>query len=146
MALYLSGMASTNCSTSDWERNRGGLSGSEGSGTLIAGLIASRLSAIAGAIAGHGGLLKLIFRADDRKLLGVHCFGEIASEVVALGHAVLQLSGRVELFLILALNTTAYSYAYHDATVDGLTRLTETMGLAAHAPTSPADTTSAARI
>jgi hypothetical protein len=40
-------MASTNCSTSDWERNRGGLSGSEGSGTLVAGLIASRLSAIA---------------------------------------------------------------------------------------------------
>lgn len=47
MALYLSGMASTSWSTSDWERNRGGLSGSEGSGTLIAGLIASRLSAIA---------------------------------------------------------------------------------------------------
>ena len=47
MALYLSGMASTSCSTSDWERNRGGLSGSEGNGTLIAGLIAIRLSAIA---------------------------------------------------------------------------------------------------
>ena len=41
-----------------------------------------------GAIAGHGGLLKLIFRADDRKLLGVHCFGDIASEVVGLGHVV----------------------------------------------------------
>jgi NAD(P) transhydrogenase len=38
-----------------------------------------------GAIAGHGGLLKLIFRADDRKLLGVHCFGDIASEVVGQG-------------------------------------------------------------
>ena len=70
--------------------------------------------------------------------LGVHCFGDIASEVVALGHAVLQLGGRVELFLTLALNTPTYSYAYHDATVDGLTRLTETMGLAADAPTSPA--------
>jgi NAD(P) transhydrogenase len=44
------------------------------------------------------------------------------------------------LFLTLALNTPTYSYAYHDATVDGLTRLTETMGLAADAPTSPADT------
>jgi NAD(P) transhydrogenase len=99
-----------------------------------------------GAIAGHGGLLKLIFRADDRKLLGVHCFGDIASEVVALGHAVLQLGGRVELFLTLALNTPTYSYAYHDATVDGLTRLTRTMGLAANVPTSPADTASAVRI
>src|SRR5215217_2983771 len=47
MALYLSGMASTSCSTSDWDRNRGGLSLSEGSGTLIAGLIAIRLFAIA---------------------------------------------------------------------------------------------------
>ena len=81
-----------------------------------------------GAIAGHGGLLKLIFRADDRKLLGVHCFGDIASEVVGLGHVVLQLGGRVELFLTLALNTPTYSYAYHDATVDGLTGLTKLMG------------------
>ena len=76
-----------------------------------------------GAIAGHGGLLKLIFRADDRKLLGVHCFGDIASEVVGLGHVVLQLGGSVELFLTLALNTPTYSYAYHDAAVDGLVRL-----------------------
>jgi NAD(P) transhydrogenase len=83
-----------------------------------------------GAIAGHGGLLKLIFHADNRKLLGVHCFGDIASEVVGLGHVVLQLGGRVELFLTLALNTPTYNYAYHDATVDGLTRLTKLMGIA----------------
>jgi NAD(P) transhydrogenase len=83
-----------------------------------------------GAIAGHGGLLKLIFRADDRKVLGVHCFGDIASEVVGLGHVVLHVGGSVEVFLTLALNTPTYSYAYHDATVDGLTRLTELMGLA----------------
>lgn len=92
-----------------------------------------------GAIAGHGGLLKLIFRVDDRKLLGVHCFGDIASEVVGLGHVVLQLGGRAELLLTLALNTPTYSYAYHDATVDGLTRLTEAMGFPTDAPNSPAD-------
>jgi NAD(P) transhydrogenase len=83
-----------------------------------------------GAIAGHGGLLKLIFRADDRKLLGVHCFGDIASEVVGLGHVVLHVGGSVEWFLTLALNTPTYSSAYHDATVDGLTRLTKQLGLA----------------
>ncbi|MPV90263.1 FAD-dependent oxidoreductase [Georgenia ruanii] len=82
-----------------------------------------------GAIAGHGGLLKLIFHADNRKLLGVHCFGDIASEVVGLGHVVLQLGGRIEMFLTLALNTPTYNYAYHDATVDGLTRLTKLMGM-----------------
>ena len=93
-----------------------------------------------GAIAGHGGLLKLIFRADDRKLLGVHCCGDIASEVVGLGHIVLHVGGSVELFLTLALNTPTYSYAYHDATVDGLTRLAAVMGveMTAGAPDAPA--------
>jgi NAD(P) transhydrogenase len=83
-----------------------------------------------GAIAGHGGLLKLIIRADDRTLLGVHCFGDAASEVVNLGHVVIQGGGRVESFLTLALNTPTYSYAYHDAAVDGLTQLSRLMGLA----------------
>lgn len=91
-----------------------------------------------GAIAGHGGLLKLIFRADDRKLLGVHCFGDIASEVVGLGHVVLRIGASVEVFLTLALNTPTYCYAYHDATVDGLARLAELMDveLTAGAPTA----------
>jgi NAD(P) transhydrogenase len=82
-----------------------------------------------GAIAGHGGLLKLIFRADDRTLLGVHCIGEVASEIIGLGHVVLHTGGAVELFLTLALNMPTYSAAYHDAAIDGLTRLAETMGL-----------------
>ena len=83
-----------------------------------------------GAIAGHGGLLKLIIRADDRTLLGVHCFGDIASEVVNLGHVVVQSRGSVESFLTLALATPTYSYAYHDAAVDGLMQLSLAMGLA----------------
>jgi NAD(P) transhydrogenase len=81
-----------------------------------------------GAIAGHGGRLKLLFRADDRKLLGVHCLGDIASEVVGLGHVVLHVGGTIEVFLTLALNTPTYSSAYHDAAIDGLTRLAELMG------------------
>ncbi len=79
-------------------------------------------------IAGRGGRLKLIFRADDRKLLGVHCIGDLASEVVGLGHVALHVGGAVELFLTLGLNTPTYSHAYHDAAVDGLTRLAELLG------------------
>jgi NAD(P) transhydrogenase len=82
-----------------------------------------------GAIAGHGGLLKLIIRADDRALLGVHCFGDLASEVVNLGHVVVREGGSVESFLTLALNTPTYGYAYHDAAVDGLAQLSRLMGL-----------------
>jgi NAD(P) transhydrogenase len=76
-----------------------------------------------GASAGHGGRLKLIFRSDDRKLLGVHCIGDIASELVGMGHVAMHLGGTVDIFLTLALNTPTYSYAYRDAAIDGLARL-----------------------
>ena len=48
-----------------------------------------------GVIAGRGGRLKLIFRADDHRLLGVHCIGDLASEIVALGHGLLRLGDPV---------------------------------------------------
>ena len=83
-----------------------------------------------GAIAGHGGLLKLIVKADDRSVLGVHCFGDIAAEVVNLGHVVLHGRGSVESFLALAFNTPTYTYAYHDAAVDALMQLSRLTGLA----------------
>ena len=39
----------------------------------------SDLSLLArGSIAGHGGILKLIFSRKDLRVLGVHCFGDIA--------------------------------------------------------------------
>ena len=63
----------------------------------------------------------------------MHCFGDIASEVVGLGHVVLHVGASVEFFLTLALNTPTYSYAYHDAAIDGLTQLSEVMGLAVRA-------------
>jgi NAD(P) transhydrogenase len=81
-----------------------------------------------GAIAGHGGLLKLVFRADDRRLLGVHCIGDIASEMVGLGHAALHAGWPVEQLLALGLNTPTYGYAYHDAAVDGLAHLAGRIG------------------
>jgi NAD(P) transhydrogenase len=37
-----------------------------------------------GAIAGRGGLLKLIFQREKRTLLGVHCIGDIASQIVGI--------------------------------------------------------------
>ena len=86
-----------------------------------------------GTIAGRGGRLKLIFRADDRKLLGVHCIGDVASETIGLGHAVIAMGGTIELLLTLGLNLPTYSAAYHDAAIDGLAGLAEALGLAARA-------------
>jgi NAD(P) transhydrogenase len=76
-----------------------------------------------GAISGHDGLLKLIFRRDDRRLLGVHCLGEIASEIIGAGQMVLHYGGTIDIFSKITLPTPTYSYAYKNAAFDGLRRL-----------------------
>jgi len=90
-----------------------------------------------GAIAGKGGLLKVVFRPDDRKLLGVHCVGEVAAEVVGLGQIALQLDAAVDVFLGTALATPTYSAAYHAAAVDGITRLARLQALSDPFTTAP---------
>jgi NAD(P) transhydrogenase len=84
-----------------------------------------------GAISGHGGLLKLIFRRDDRRLLGVHIIGDIASELVGMGQAAISSGEAIDVFGALTLNTPTYTYAYKYATFDGLLRLAESQGGAA---------------
>jgi len=76
-----------------------------------------------GAIAGRGGLLKLIFLKADRKLIGVHCVGDIASEIVGIGQMVIRCGGTVNTIANMSLNTPTYSYAYKYAAFDGLRRL-----------------------
>ena len=76
-----------------------------------------------GAIAGHGGILKLIFSKKDRRLLGLHCFGDIASEIVAIGQMVMHFNGSIDTFLEVTLNTPTYTYAYKYAAIDGIRKL-----------------------
>jgi NAD(P) transhydrogenase len=76
-----------------------------------------------GAIAGHGGILKLIFSKKDRRLLGVHCFGDIAAEIVGMGQMVMHFNGTITAFLEVTLNTPTYTYAYKYAAVDGIRKL-----------------------
>lgn len=76
-----------------------------------------------GAIAGRGGLLKLIFLKADRKLLGVHCIGDIASEIVGIGQMLIRCGGTLNTIANMSLNTPTYSYAYKYAAFDGLRRL-----------------------
>jgi NAD(P) transhydrogenase len=76
-----------------------------------------------GAIAGHGGLLKLIFRKDNQKLLGVHCIGDVASELVGIGQMVIHFGGTLSVFNQVSMNTSTYSYACKYAAFDGFRRL-----------------------
>lgn len=76
-----------------------------------------------GAIAGRGGLLKLIFLKADRKLIGVHCIGDIASEVVGIGQMVIRCGGTLNTIASMSFNTPTYSYAYKYAAFDGLRQL-----------------------
>lgn len=76
-----------------------------------------------GAIAGRGGLLKLIFRKSDRRLLGVHCIGDLASEIVGIGQMAIRLGGTLHTITNMSFNTPTYSYAYKYAAFDGFTRL-----------------------
>ena len=77
-----------------------------------------------GIIAGHSeGLLKLVFRKDDRRLLGVHILGEIASELIGLGQATIHAGGTIDVFNRLTFATPTYTMAYKFAAFDGLKRL-----------------------
>lgn len=84
-----------------------------------------------GAIAGRGGLLKLIFQKDSRKLVGVHCIGDIASEIVGIGQMVIRCGGTMNTIANMSMNTPTYSYAYKYAAFDAL-RQTVSAVRAAH--------------
>jgi NAD(P) transhydrogenase len=75
---------------------------------------------IAGA---EDGLVKLVFRREDRKLLGVHVLGDHAAELVHQGQAVLNYGGTIDYFIHSTFNLPTESEAYKYAAYDGLQRL-----------------------
>jgi NAD(P) transhydrogenase len=76
-----------------------------------------------GAIAGRGGLLKLIFLKESLKLVGVHCIGDIASEIVGIGQMAIRCGGTIRTIATMSMNTPTYTYAYKYAAFDGLRRV-----------------------
>ncbi len=66
---------------------------------------------------------KLVFRPSDQRLLGVHILGEIATELIHHGHAVLHLAGTIDYFIQATYNVPTLSEAYKYAAYDGLGRL-----------------------
>jgi NAD(P) transhydrogenase len=69
------------------------------------------------------GMLKMLFSLEDRTLLGVHVVGEGATELVHIGHAVLELKGTLEYFIESVFNYPTLAEAYKVAALDAWNRL-----------------------
>ncbi len=65
------------------------------------------------------GVIKLVFEKATRKLIGCHCIGDRASELVHVGQAVITLGGTAETFIEMVFNyptlAEMFKYAAYDA-------------------------------
>ena len=66
------------------------------------------------------GFIKLVFRSDDLKLIGVHILGEMASELVHIGQGCLHFGGTIDYFIQSVFNYPTLAEAYKYAAYDGL--------------------------
>jgi len=73
-----------------------------------------------GQIIGDTGMLKLIFSPADKKLLGAHHIGEMASELVHIGAQVMAANGTIDAFIQSVFNYPTLSDMYKYAAYDGL--------------------------
>jgi NAD(P) transhydrogenase len=71
----------------------------------------------------HNGLLKMLFHRVDRRLLGIHCIGTGATELVHVGQAVLGLGGGLDYFLRTVFNYPTLAECYKVAALDAANKL-----------------------
>ncbi|MFC3606496.1 Si-specific NAD(P)(+) transhydrogenase [Stutzerimonas tarimensis] len=72
------------------------------------------------------GMLKILFHRETLELLGVHCFGYQASEIVHIGQAIMNQPGEansLKYFVNTTFNYPTMAEAYRVAAFDGLNRL-----------------------
>jgi NAD(P) transhydrogenase len=68
------------------------------------------------------GMVKLIFRRADRRLLGAHIVGDIAAEMIHVAQAVLHSGGTIDYFVHSTFNVPTWTDAYKYAAFDALDR------------------------
>jgi NAD(P) transhydrogenase len=66
------------------------------------------------------GVLKLVFRQSDRRLLGAHILGEEATELIHIAQALLHRDGAIDEFIDTTFNFPTRADAYKYAAYDGL--------------------------
>ena len=78
-------------------------------------------------IYGHTvGMLKILFHRDTLEILGIHCFGEGAAEIIHIGQAIMSQQGEANTLRYFAETTFNYptmAEAYRVAALNGLNRL-----------------------
>ncbi|NMT64657.1 Si-specific NAD(P)(+) transhydrogenase [Marinobacter orientalis] len=72
------------------------------------------------------GMLKLLFHRETRQLLGIHCFGDQAAEIVHIGQAIMNQEGEansLNYFINTTFNYPTMAEAYRVAALNGLNRI-----------------------
>ena len=72
------------------------------------------------------GMLKLLFNRETLAILGVHCFGDNASEIVHIGQAIMGQTGEhntLKYFMDTTFNYPTMAEAYRVAALNGYNRL-----------------------
>ena len=72
------------------------------------------------------GCLKLLFHRKTRKILGIHCFGERAAEIIHIGQAIMEQKGAgntLDYFIDTTFNYPTMAEAYRVAALNGINRV-----------------------
>ena len=72
------------------------------------------------------GMLKLLFHRETLEILGIHCFGVNASEIIHIGQAIMSQEGKantLEYFMSTTFNYPTMAEAYRVAALNGYNRL-----------------------
>ncbi len=72
------------------------------------------------------GSLKILFHRETKEILGIHCFGERAAEIIHIGQAIMEQKGSantIEYFVNTTFNYPTMAEAYRVAALNGLNRL-----------------------
>ena len=72
------------------------------------------------------GMLKILFHRETKKILGIHCFGDQAAEIVHIGQAIMNQEGdanTLDYFINTTCNYPTMAEAYRVAALNGLNRI-----------------------
>lgn len=72
------------------------------------------------------GMLKILFHRETLEILGIHCFGDQAAEIVHIGQAIMSQKGEantLKYFVNTTFNYPTMAEAYRVAAINGLNRV-----------------------